>query len=1152
MKLITLIFSFCAIFSLRAQLGSVDVVDRFEETKSIYASVRIGNHIFTGGESLDNLYYRPTVVCADTNGIVIWNSALLGGLPYSNQTVKLLHASTDGFLYGVCTNTIANSNVVFKLNPVNGSVIWSTDIPGGHVDALKDYGQNIACIFNGTGTYLKILNSSNGAELSNHFLRNGALNNFEVDENLNVYYASYDTIIKRNHLNLNQASWKVKYTSQSMSEFNRIFYDTISGKIIGFGETNIGQFKILVIDKLAGVAVNSILPTGFNSLRVEVIKVKNDDVYFATGTGSTMADEFRLAKMKLSTATITWVFHENLTGSEDNNGIIDFEIDAQNNVYCYGYFNSTFNNHGSNLAMMKVTPTGALNYIKQYSFNTTLDNFSDPSRCFLIGNHLYLTAYMQGKNLSDKGNNNQLIKVDLLTGDSLFVAPLGGTTRNNSSEVKLIEPHPDGGFVVCARKGQLLNVQRFDNNNSLIWDVNYYDGQSSAYNPVDIVIAPNGQMLIGLYTSAVNSFNNLDISGTPNDLMVMMLDANGNKIAEPSFYGLATLTATTKVVDVYHDGTNFLALLNDYTGVNYQVKISMAGIESYPSLNQVQFTYSDKQKRYYADYNAGNYMIFGNYGYGTQAGIRIYSKQNMELQNVIYCPAYATQLHTFKEVGNSLLLVGGVGAQNYEFLLLMNKFTGAIVWEHSTITNANGIKVVDIELDSSETYAYVLSENNYSSVVRKYEMTNGNQLYVHYKVTGGVNYHVKDFALNETTNQMVVGVSKENYNASSFEAYYYILNTNLIETGNVSLGTGAYPQEPSVNAVYFNPSNALVLGGVKPNTGLAKGFIQFATCVETGIMNITACTNYLCPINNVNYTTPGTYSIFQQTSSQCDSLLTLNLTFVPSMPITIENNFVMPSDVNTCVGEAAITVSGNADFELDFDNGSQVITSNGYSLVTNLCAGVHDLKVTDNCGDTLSVSFVIPVDSNYVFTNPFIDSLAQDSLGVTLTNCDIYYGGIDTAYIDSIWANGNTVNVIWNIVDSNGSNFDTTSYVLNNGNGVYWLQLSVFCPNKSLGEYFTVTEAIYFNNGDIETADLTKNEGLLFKLHPNPTSDQLILSWSGTFGASVEIIDLTGALIRRCEVSSGESISVADLSNSMYYLKWTGNGKSSISRFIKK
>ncbi|MNV05181.1 hypothetical protein D3C71_955080 [compost metagenome] len=288
-----------------------------------------------------------------------------------------------------------------------------------------------------------------------------------------------------------------------------------------------------------------------------------------------------------------------------------------------------------------------------------------------------------------------------------------------------------------------------------------------------------------------------------------------------------------------------------------------------------------------------------------------------------------------------------------------------------------------------------------------------------------------------------------------------------------------------------------------------------------------------------------------QNAAGCDSIITLNLTIIPSLPLTIANSFSMPSDANSCVGEVAITVSGNADFELDIDNGSQVITSSGYSLVTNLCAGIHDLHVTDNCGDTLTTQIVIPVDSNYVFNNPFIDSLAIDSLGVTVTNCDIYYNSIDTAYIDSIWATGNTVNVIWNIVDSNGANFDTTTYVLNNGNGVYWLQLSVFCPNKSLGEYFAVTEAIYFNNGSVSTAGLSDYKQALFEVYPNPTNNNVQISFSGS-DAELTVYDLQGKVVLKDKIQNQETISLENFEHGVYLFDFKNAQGHSVQRVVKQ
>ena len=319
----------------------------------------------------------------------------------------------------------------------------------------------------------------------------------------------------------------------------------------------------------------------------------------------------------------------------------------------------------------------------------------------------------------------------------------------------------------------------------------------------------------------------------------------------------------------------------------------------------------------------------------------------------------------------------------------------------------------------------------------------------------------------------------------------------------------------------------------------------------TSSETIISCENYTWPVNGQSYSASGVYTAYLVNSTNCDSIITLNLTIIQPLPPTITNSFSMPSDANSCAGEVAIDLSGNADFELDFDSGSQIITSNGYSLVTGLCAGIHDLHVTDNCGDTLSTTIVIPVDSNYIFNNPFIDSLAQDSLGVTMTNCDIYYAGIDTAYIDSIWATGNIVNVIWNIVDSNGSNLDTTTYVLNNGNGVYWLQLSVFCPFKSVGEYFTVSEAIYFNNGSVSTAGLGDIGENLFEIYPNPTNDQVHISFSGS-DADLTVYDVQGKMVLKDRIQNQEIISLQNFERGVYLFDFNNSQGHSVQRVVKQ
>ncbi len=282
----------------------------------------------------------------------------------------------------------------------------------------------------------------------------------------------------------------------------------------------------------------------------------------------------------------------------------------------------------------------------------------------------------------------------------------------------------------------------------------------------------------------------------------------------------------------------------------------------------------------------------------------------------------------------------------------------------------------------------------------------------------------------------------------------------------------------------------------------------------------------------------------------CDSIVTLDLTIILSQPTVIETAFSLPSDPNNCLGAFAIDLAGTPDFEVIID-GNTPIVSSGYSLISDICPGVHDLQIVNLCGDTLTSQFVVPVDSNYVFNNPFLDSLVQDSLGVTLEDCIIYYNGIDTAYIDSIWANGNTVNVIWNIVDSNGSNFDTTSYELNSGNGVYYLQLSVFCPSKAVEDYFTVTEAIYYENGTISSAGINDLEETSVWLYPNPTNDLVTITFDGN-EAELVVYDAQGKLIQTSTITSGAQVSLRNVETGVYFFELnTENGKN-ISRIIKQ
>lgn len=388
----------------------------------------------------------------------------------------------------------------------------------------------------------------------------------------------------------------------------------------------------------------------------------------------------------------------------------------------------------------------------------------------------------------------------------------------------------------------------------------------------------------------------------------------------------------------------------------------------------------------------------------------------------------------------------------------------------------------------------------------------------------------------------------------SFNSYNGIVNNGILRLNadgtidpefNLSYGADNW-----VQAVGRQSHPGLIVAGMFDNfeNETKKDITRILNCLPVA-ENVydTACSAYYWSANGMTYTSSGTYTAYLTTTTGCDSTITLFLTIVTPTPLIV-NTYASPSAANDCLGILAITTNGNADFIASIDGGAP-FTHSGYQMVENLCSGVHTLLSTDACGDTLSHTFIIPVDSNFVFNNPFIDSIAVDSLGAVMEQCVIYYNSIDTAYIDSIFSTGNSVTVIWNIIDSSGSNFDTSSYVLNNGNGVYYLQLSIFCPNKSLGEYFTVGQAIYFQDGSISTTGIDNLESSLFKLFPNPTTNSVtILSNESSV---LVVTDAQGKRILTKELHPTDYISLEQQSTGVYFFQFTSVKGSAVECVVK-
>jgi hypothetical protein len=278
----------------------------------------------------------------------------------------------------------------------------------------------------------------------------------------------------------------------------------------------------------------------------------------------------------------------------------------------------------------------------------------------------------------------------------------------------------------------------------------------------------------------------------------------------------------------------------------------------------------------------------------------------------------------------------------------------------------------------------------------------------------------------------------------------------------------------------------------------------------------------------VNYTT-STITGLCPNSSYTVNVVDANgcqLTFTGTVTDSSANNtdslyvYPYPTDVSAdgvCDGVVDFQTNAVMPYEIILSNGQS--STNGY--FSGLCQGIYSATIIDANGDSLNVNFIISNPSNNYNNNPYGDSLSVDSLMTQLQeNCQLNYNGIDSVYISSYTFSGNVVTVVWAIDQVDSISYITETYNLVAGNGVYSLGLAVYCPGKSLGNYFTSTDQIYYN----ASAGLNEIETLEALIYPNPFSDILNIQMKATTDYTVSLFDVAGRNILNTTIQNSNAI----------------------------
>jgi uncharacterized protein (TIGR02145 family) len=343
-----------------------------------------------------------------------------------------------------------------------------------------------------------------------------------------------------------------------------------------------------------------------------------------------------------------------------------------------------------------------------------------------------------------------------------------------------------------------------------------------------------------------------------------------------------------------------------------------------------------------------------------------------------------------------------------------------------------------------------------------------------------------------------------------------------------SLGSNAYIE------LYSNSDGGLCNGMAITQTNYSSNFTVIwsngRTVTTTEAQD--SCSN-LCPgpfsvsiTDNVNQCSFSLSGVIQNTLSVTD-------------PLAGYLNLANADGNAPCSGEANIIAYGGVPpYQYQFMDVNGIISGSSNNA-DSLCPGVYTFKIFDSQQDSLNISFLI-CDSSSIFSivDPdYQDSLIVDTLIVSvMENCDIDFASVDSVWISSYsYLGTDSLVVSWNVQDSAGIHEILNYYNISNCQGVFNLELSIFCPQKSLDNpYLKAYDQLYIN---AQTASINSPIQEVFKVWPNPFTNELFVELTSNELTDYFIMDAFGRVVVKGTLSPAEhQLDLHNLMSGIYFL----------------
>lgn len=378
---------------------------------------------------------------------------------------------------------------------------------------------------------------------------------------------------------------------------------------------------------------------------------------------------------------------------------------------------------------------------------------------------------------------------------------------------------------------------------------------------------------------------------------------------------------------------------------------------------------------------------------------------------------------------------------------------------------------------------------------------------------------------------------------TTYTGDYFVMTSNFTD-GVMLLNNGFHVNgvtPPSLVSISTNTGNAgqtldVTITGANTHfdqgsaTVLHFGFEQGSS---TTVVNSISALNSTTLIANITIpfnTGTGSYSV--STYNLIDGIVLLNSSFNVIGDINLTGYVIPTAETQLgCDGSATVVAfGGTAPYTYLFSNGS--ISQNSIDY----CPGLHSVSITDALGNNLVLDFIIPSVNELSYTDNLIDSLLV-GIGATnaIENCVINYSEIVSATILNYdFLPNDSVFVTWEVVFGDSTVFVTDTYSIGGNPGVYQFILQLFCPNKSIGQFFVAHDQLYYNAAYASIQTIESKENFV-SIYPNPFNDKITISLEKEQASDIVITDITGKeVVNQKSIDKTIHLDMRDLSSGQY------------------